>query len=243
MRGTFFLEGTELILTTKKESWGQGDKIETTLEIKGDPQNQSHFTYGLYLCDLRKLKKKDKACLKEAVEVHSFSDLSTANEIPFTLSPSAPISDGATGLCLYVGDPNEPLTGGILQLSVIPWKAITEILSLFENFLRFKVKSIKNKKDKLAVVLVPPGSKEYGNIDGLTLSLQRNQEDGIKFDFEFKIKKLAYEDGQVQSKTEKQTIKKELSKKDIFSFGDALNQDGIINFFKEVLSETKKVIP
>lgn len=243
MRGTFFLEGTEIILTTQEESWGQGDKVHTTLEVKADPKAKAHFSYGLYLCDLRKLKKKDKSCLKEVIEVHSFSDLSESNTIEFNLSHHAPISDGATGLCLFVGNSEDPLSGGILQLNVIPWKPITELLSLFENFERFKIKSIKNKKDKLGVTLVPPGSKEYGNIEGLTLVLQRTEEDGIKFEFEFKIKKLAYEAGQVQAKSDKQKIKKELKKKDIFSFGDALNQDGLLNFFKEVLNETKKVLP
>lgn len=238
MRGTFFLEGTEIILTTKEESWFQGDMVHTEIEIKGNPSEKGHYNFGLYLCDLKKLKKKDAGCLKEAIETHSFSDLKESNQFNFKLSAKAPISDGATNLCLFVGDDKDPLKGGLLQLTVHPWKPLTELLSLFENFERFKVKSIKNKKDKLSITLIPPGSKELGNIEGLSLLVHRNPEDGLEFEFEFKIKKLTYDAGQVQAKTEKLKIKKSLGKKDIFSFGDALNQDGLLNFFREVLKET-----
>jgi len=239
MRGTFFLKGTEMVLTTELESWYQGDSCETTLHLKGDTSNLDGFEYGLYVCDLKKLKKKDATCL-EPVESKSLSELKPQeeNKISFELDENAPISDGAKTLCLFVGDPKSPIDGGLLQMTVHPWKPVTEMLGLFENFERFKIKSLKNKKDKLTAVLVPPGSKEHGNIDGLTLLIQRTSQDGLKLEFQFKIKKLAYEAGQVQTKAEKKTIKKELAKKELLGFGDSLNQDFLLKFFKEVLQET-----
>lgn len=244
MRGTFFLAGTEIIVTTEGESWFQGDSLRTSWEVKADPTKHENFCFGLYTCDLRKLKKKDPKCLSP-VEASNLGSLQSpgVHAKEFALSKASPISDGSTGLCLFVGPESDPASGGILQLDIKPWSPITEMLSLFENFERFKIKGLKNKKNSLSCTLIPPGSKELGNVEGLTLTIDRKEDDGLKLNFEFKIKKLTYEAGTVQTKAEKVSIKKELTKKELLSFGDAINQDFLLNFFKEVLSEIPRGAP
>lgn len=242
MRGTFFLEGTELILKTQEESWCQGDIVNTSLEIKGEVIKREDFFFGLYLCDLKKLKKKEEGFLKENIITHSLKELKANNEFSFPLSIKAPITDTSLTPCLFVGNPKKISEGGLLQLQVKPWKPIQELLALIENFERFKIKTIKNKKDQISIALIPPASKEYGHIQSLTIVLNRTEED-LKFQFEFKIKKLGYEAGQVQSMIEKKVIKKSFPEKDLFFFGDSLNQDKILAFFKETLQETKRPVP
>lgn len=248
MRGTFFVQGVEITLNVEGERWHQGASLKTSATLKA--HNEGVDLAGWSLClvqaDQRKVKKKDPKAF-ELIEEVSLSSVDSSGQGPlehtFSLTNDCLISDGTWTLALLIG-PNpleNPYQASFLNLTVEPWKPVSSILELFENFQRFKLKSLKNKKGKknhLEAKMIAPGSKELGAVEGLDLLIER-LDNGLGLNFGFKVKKLAYGAEGVKAKAEKISLKKELSGKDLLSFGDSLNQDQILKTFNEVIEEVK----
>lgn len=241
MRGTFFVAGIEITVEVTGETWQQGQDVEVAaaFQAQGPATALENWSLRLVKSDSRKVKKKDPKAFETLEEI----DLNTQSlphqfKHTFYLKEDAPISDGTWTLALQVGPKNAPYSCGLLNLSVRPWFAIDALLETFENFKRFKKKSLKNKfnkkKDRLEAKLLPPGSKELGAVEGLDLLIAREQQDLI-LDFNFKVKKLSYGGAGVEAKSDKISITKELRGRDLLMFGDSLNQDKIIALFDEVL--------
>lgn len=247
MRGTFIVSGVEIVLEVPGEQWQQGDDVtvEGSLKAHGTAPALDTWSLRLIKADSRKVKKKDVKAFEVLEEVPlKQADLSGPFSFnhTFNLKEDAPISDGTWTLALQVGPSDDPYACGMLNLTVVPWFAIDAILETFENFKRFKKKSLKNKmskkKDRLEAKMLPPGSKELGAVQGLDLLIER-EKSGLLLDFNFKVNKLAYGAGGVEAKGEKISIKKELKGKDLLMFGDSLNQDKVIACFDEVLEQVK----
>jgi hypothetical protein len=245
MRGTFFVQGVEIVLNVEGEKWHQGETLKTSVSLKAhnDGVDLTGWSLCLVQADQRKVKKKDPKAFELIEEVSLAQvDSSGANSLEhtFNLSNDCLISDGTWTLALLIGPrPLEaPYQASFLNLTVMPWRPVSSILELFENFQRFKLKSLKNKKNKLEAKMIAPGSKELGAVEGLDLLIERLN-DGLGLNFSFKVKKLAYGAEGVKAKAEKVSIKKELSGKNLLSFGDSLNQDQILKTFSEVIEEVK----
>jgi hypothetical protein len=247
MRGTFIVSGVEIVIEVAGEQWQQGQPVNVsgTMKSHGQIPDISSWSMRLIKADSRKVKKKDPKAFETLEEFQlSQADLSSPHhfEHTFHLKEDAPISDGTWTLALQIGPGDDPYSSGMLNLTVTPWFAIDAILETFENFKRFKKKSLKNKmskkKDRLEAKMLPPGSKELGGVEGLDLLIER-EESGLILDFNFKVKKLAYAAGGVEAKADKVSIKKELKGKDLLMFGDSLNQDKVLACFDEVLEQVK----
>lgn len=245
MRGTFFVQGVEIVLNVEGEKWHQGESLKTTVTLKAhnDAVDLKGWSLCLVQADQRKVKKKDPKAF-EIIEEVSLEGAdktgATGLDHSFSLKNDCLISDGTWTLALLIGpNPMEnPYQASFLNLTVAPWAPVSSLLELFENFQRFKLKSLKNKKNKLEAKMIAPGSKELGAVEGLDLLFER-LDNGLALNFSFKVKKLAYGAEGVKAKAEKVTLKKELSGKDLLSFGDSLNQDHILKTFNEVIEEVK----
>ncbi|MCF8058426.1 MAG: hypothetical protein K9K67_03965 [Bacteriovoracaceae bacterium] len=243
MRGTFFVSGVEIVLDVLGETWQQGQDISVTGELKphGENIDLTGWSLKLVLADLRKVKKRDPKAFKLLQEL-SWSDLKLDSakefEHQFIQSIDTSISDGTYTLALLAGPDTDLYSNGLLNLTITPWKPIELILELFENFQRFKVKSLKNKATKLEAKLTPPATRELGAVEGLDLLIEPI-ENGLGLNFTFNIKKLSYGTAGVEAKKHKIVLKKEFIGKDLFSFGDALNQDTILKAFEEIIEQVK----
>ena len=243
MRGTFFVSGVEIVLEIQGESWQQGEEILVSGEVKGHGKSidLNDWSLRLIMADQRKVKKKDPKAFTLLQEL-SWKDIELKEdysfEHKFVLIKNTAISDGTHTLALQAGPSSVPYDCGLLYLSIKPWKPIELILELFENFQRFKLKSLKNKLKKLEAKMSAPKTTELGAVDGLDLLIERI-EGGLGLHFTFNVKKLAYGPNGVEAKKAKIVLEKELIGKDLFSFGDTLNQENILKVFEDIIEQIK----
>lgn len=247
MRGTFFEKPLEYSIEISGESWNQGGKVNGTLTIKNHGDSAIELNgKGVSLCltEAKKFKAKDPAGIK-ALNTKSWPEASSVSpgsqetlNFEFELAKDCPITEKASSLYINCGEFENPFTGGHMQLDVKPINVINNYLEIFENFFKFKVKAIKNKKGFLDVKLVAPDSKELGAVEQLNLNLAV---DGDELDimYIFKLKKLAYDEGSVSAKSEKKNFEQRLTKRQHTAFGDSPNQDGIMKAINEILDQIK----
>lgn len=247
MRGTFFQKPLEMTLDIKGESWKQGDKVEGVLSLKthaDSTQLSENFGLTLALGDIKKFQKKDPKALK-SIEFIPVSEktVETSGEIqtPFTfeLTEDCAITEKASSLYILCGEKERPFEGGHLQLKIGPRPEFMEVLNIFQTFLRFHLKGMKNKKGFVEAKLIPPNSQELGMLKELLLGMKKEGEN-LKLDFQMKIEKMNYANGDAKLSKEKLSKSIELTPKQYLIYGNAPNQEGIQSAVHSVLEEVKR---
>lgn len=248
MKGTFFEQPLEYSVETTGESWLQGQKIKGSFIVRnhgGDEKNLSQMGVTLALTDSKKFKAKNEKAfsLKETVVFPKDTKLSASGEQllewEFSLKDDCPITEKSSSLYLLCGDTTTPFSGGHLELKIEPIEMITRYIEIFENFFRFKTKSLKNKKGFIDVQYACPGGKELGQIAKLNQQI-RIVENKLEINWLFGLNKLGYKDGNVVENKEEKLIEQVLEAKQYKIFGDSPNQDGILQSINEILDQVKK---
>ncbi|MCO4793751.1 MAG: hypothetical protein KC493_08570 [Bacteriovoracaceae bacterium] len=247
MKGTFFQKPLEYSIEIFGESWNQGDNVKGHLIVKNHgpeelPLNKSGVT--LSLTDAKKFKAKNAAGVS-VLTTEAFDEAKTVPaggqeklDFEFNLASDCPITEKSSSLYINCGELSDPFSGGNLQLTIKPIATISNYLEVFENFFKFKVKTIKNKKGFIDIKMAAPDSKDFGSIEQLNLNISV-QDTNLSIKYLFKIKKLAYEAGNVSAKSEKKEIEQTIGKRQHTAFGDSPNQDGIMKAISEVLDQIK----
>lgn len=245
MKGIFFTKPIEYNIKILGESWTQGSLIKGTLTIKNHSTGPIDLeSSGVNLCNanIRKIKNKDLSgfSLLESILLEESVDASSSKVLPFDfqLTEDCPITESQSSLYIVCGTMESPFDGGLLELNIIPKKAITDFIEVFENFYRFKFKGLKNKKDFIEAKITPPNAKEWTTIQAMTLRIKIESEQMI-LEFTFKLKKLAFDLSSTSTKDSKLIIKKILEKKEYCAFGDSPNRPGMQKVISEVLSEVR----
>lgn len=247
MKGTFFQKPIEYNIEVLGESWNQGGKVSGTLIVRNhgtDPVELKGKGVSLCLTDAKKFKAKDPAGITPIETKEYSTDLTVSPgseeslEFEFQLEKDCAVTEKASSLYVNCGELEDPFTGGHLQLDVKPIGVINNYLEILENFFKFKVKAIKNKKGFIDVKLVAPDSKELGAVEQLNLNLAVSGDD-LNIKYIFKLKKLAYDEGSVSAKSEKKQFEQTLGKRQHTAFGDSPNQDGIMKAINEILNQIK----
>ena len=247
MKGIFFQKPLELELGIVGESWGQGETITGTLKVKNHgAENILLKDFGVRLClgISKEIKIKSSKAFTQNAQ-HLFdptTEVAPGSEVDlsfcFPLTKDAPISEKSQGLYLLCGFKENPFENGMMELKISPYKDIINLLEVFENLLRFKVKSLKNKKNRLEAVMVVPSSKDYSSVQQLKILINMI-DNNLDIEFNFKLKKISFEDGVISAKDSKLQVKKLLTPKEYLIYGDAFNQDKVLTLLQEVIEEIK----
>jgi hypothetical protein len=246
MKGTFFQKPLEYKIDINGDSWAQGDSIQGSLIVQNHSNDEIDLaSTGCHLCSIshKKLKTKDKSALnmlnQKVFENTKISALSQTNfDFNFQLAPDSSITDTTEGLYLICGQLETPFDGGILQLKITPIKIISDFVEIFENFFKFKFKALKNKKPFIEAKITPPDSKEWTAIQTMSLKM-RMIESKLALDFNFKVKKMAYDLDVVLTKDKQIIINKLLEKNQYSQYGTSPNQEGIKQAIQETLDQVK----
>ena len=247
MKGTFFQKPLEYNIEVLGESWNQGGKVSGTLIVRNHGSDEIELNgKGVSLCltDAKKFKAKDPAAISP-MATQEYSENQTlpgggeaSLDFEFPLDKDCPITENTSSLYVNCGEFEDPFNGGHLQLNIKPINVINNYIEIFENFFKFQVKTMKNKKGFIDIKMVAPDSKELGAVEQLNLNVAM-KEDDLNIKYIFKLKKLAYDAGNVAAKSEKKEFKQTLTKKQHTSFGDSPNQDGIQKSINEILDQIK----
>jgi hypothetical protein len=246
MKGTFFQKPLEFALVITGESWKQGEAISGSLVAKNHSNEEvSLENIGVQLAygDHKKIKgRKDKAFLISQKELFTEASLDAAGEKTlewsFQLPSDCEISTKAGTYYLLCGNEDTPFEGGLMELAIEPLVVIKNFLELFENFYRFKVKEIKNKKGLLEVKMEAPKSKQFGAIDKLMLEMNM-KEDALVLKYIFTAQRLSYESGMVQAKAVQLEFDQVLEKKEHTLYKESPNQDVILKALLSILEQVK----
>lgn len=248
MKGTFFQQPLEFSLDIQGESWQQGQKVKGNLIIRnhgGEEVDLSHYGVTLALTDAKKFKDKNEKAFTVNGKVPFPAGTKLAGsgeenmEWEFDLSSDCPISEKSKALHVFCGNQEDLFEGGHLELNIEPIEIISKYVEIFENFFRFKRKSLKNKKGFIDIQYTCPGGKELGQVDKLNQHV-RIVDDKLEIKWIFKINKLGYQQGEVVKEKEDRSFDQLLESKQYKMFGDSPNQDGIIASINEVLDQVKK---
>lgn len=237
MKGTFFIKPFEIAIEILGEKWLQGSEIKGTLSVKSHDSSAELSKMGCHLCycNNKKVKSKDIKAIEHIASIESSE--SGVTDFNFKLDPNCKISDKQHNYYILCGDLDNPFDGGMLEFPVLPTETITNFLEIFEQFYRFKVKTLKSKKGAIEAVITPPSSKDWTGIQKMTITLKMNKKE-LETIFNFKIKKISFDSAFNTTKDELLTITKVLSERDYSRYG-SVNQDGISNAIKDVLAQVK----
>lgn len=248
MKGTFFQQPLEFSLDITGEAWQQGETIKGNLIVRNhgsDEIDLSNIGVTLALTNARKFKaRNDKAFaidatspFPEGTKLSSSSEQSL--EWSFPLSSSCPITEKASSLFIYCGSQDNLFDGGHLELQIEPIDVLSKYIEIFENFFRFKRKTLKNKAGYIDVTYTCPGGKDLSQIEKLNQHM-RVVDGKLEVKWLFVLNKLGYKDGNVVEEKEDRVFEQLLEPKQYKMFGDSPNQDGIITSINEVLDQAKK---
>lgn len=249
MKGTFFVKPFELKADVSGEKWGQGDSVKGVLTVTNrHHESASLKDLGVVLAnaDAKKLAVKDPRAF-DPFEKIFFCESDTlppgeSKELhwSFPLSSDFPLTQKSSTPCLVFGKIDQLEAGGVLQMQVGPIEIINKYIELFENFLRFKNKGMKSKKGHIEFKLQPPGSKEFSFIESLTL-LVRLDENDLDVNYHFIVSKMAFDAPGLGVSTKKEEIKinQRLAKNEYLIYGNAINQDVVLQRIKEVMVRAK----
>ena len=239
MKSTFFNKPLEFSINIDGDNWKQGDSISGDVKISSHSSDPINFDqYGIFLCEgnSKKIKAKDPKGF-EILEQLLFSN-SDSNKFSFPLSSNSSITEKASGPYIVCAHKENLLEGQHLVMQVAPSENISNIIEIFENYLRFKVKSIKSKKNALEYTFKVPTSKEYLSIVSFKI-LTSFDEKVLNLDYQLKIKKVVFENSITTTKDELKSFKYSLSPKDYLFYGDSIDQDKMNKHFNEVLDLVK----
>lgn len=239
MKSTFFNKPLEFSIDILGDSWRQGDVVKGSVSIKNHSAEDIDLSeYGIFLCrgNAKKIKAQDSKGL-EIVEQVYFSNLER-NEFSFDISLNSPITEKSAGPYIVCAKKNELLSGQHLIMQVSPGENISKVIEILENFLRFKVKTIKSKKSGIEYTINIPSSKEYSSVTGFKILVEYSDKN-LNLSYQFKTKKLAFDGGNTTTKDETKTLKYELAPSDYLFYGESVDQDKMIAHFNEVLDQVK----
>jgi hypothetical protein len=246
MKGTFFLKPLEFNIDIFGESFEQGGILKGNVALKkhGLVDNKiSNYGVTLALGDCKKIKKKaEKAFVTiESLEFsqEDWNEEEQSLEFTFQLEENCPITTKASSLFLLCGNKDDLLSAGALELKITPNRWFQEFIDTLVLFFKFKVKAITSKKSLVEYKLQAPDTKDFGAIEQLLLSLKRDGEN-IQAFYQFKVKKLAYEQAGVVAVNELINIEQTLESKDYKQFGDSPNQEKMKIFLNEALDQIKR---
>lgn len=249
MKGTFFVKPFELNASVQGEKWGQGDSVKGILTVTNrhhDQMSLQNLGVTLANADAKKLAAKDPKAFDPFEKIFFAENDSLApgesKELhwSFPLALDFPLTQKSSTPCLIFGKIDQLEAGGILQMQVGPIEIINKYIELFENFLRFKNKGMKSKKGHIEYKLQPPGSKEFSFIESLTVLIRLDEND-LDIDYHFKVSKIAFDAPGlgVGSKKEEVKINQRLGKNEYLIYGNAINQDVVLQRIREVMAKAK----
>ncbi len=248
MKGTFFQKPLEFGLVIHGESWQQGDHIKGSLIVKNHgPENLDLSATGITLAlgNLKKYKAKDpeaftilgETFFNEGVLVDMGEERTL--DWDFQLANDCAITEKTSSLFIICGEKDDYFGGGQMQLQINPENSLTQFLEIFKNFFKFQVKAIKNKNGFIEAKMVAPDSKELGAVEQLMLNMRMNGDD-MDLKYTFKVNRVSYgAAGEISAKAKKEEYSQSLKPKQFRLFGDAPNQDGIIEAIGEVIEQVK----
>lgn len=247
MKATVIFKPLEYSIEAVGEKWHQGDLLKGTLKIKNHSLEKIELPLlRVALCEghYKKIKAKDAKgwnCISENILAEKMA-INPSEEkdysFEFKLTETCAITDKNGSLYLAFFDKEEEIPAGNIELVIGPKLIVKQILEVFENFLRFKVKETKSGKGVVEIKLVPPASRELSNIDGLLLSISEIEKNlTLKYFFNFRILNIA--GATVQSEKTTKEVEQNFTSKQYLIYGDSLNQDFIIKSIQEVLEIVK----
>lgn len=247
MKGTIFLKPLEFNLEAQGEKWRQGETINGSLAVKnhsGDSLTLSSVKVKLAHGNYKKIKARDikgwdflaKKTLEE--NLHLSANAENQFAFSFTLPENCPVTDKNGSLYLAFFDKDEDLPAGHIELVIEPKLIISQVLQLFESFLRFKVKEIKSAKKMIEVKMSAPGSRELSHVDSLVLSLTE-VEKTLTLKYEFNVRVLEMNGTTMSSEKKVKSYEQKLTSKQYLIYGDAINQDGILESIQSIINEVK----
>ncbi len=246
MKGTIFLKPLEYVIEAVGEKWHQGDKLKGSLKVRNHSAEKIELPILKVVLNegnYKKIKAKDikgwtklsEHILEEKITLNPNEEKSHSFE--FKLAENSSVTDKNGSLYLAFFDKEEPAPAGHIELVVEPKANIKQILEIFENFMRFKVKEIKSVKGALEVKLVPPSSRELSNLDGLTLSISEVEKNlSLKYHFSLRAIDLMSPTMQVEKKTK--DIEQKFTAREYMMY-DSVNQDFIIKSLQTVIDSVK----
>jgi hypothetical protein len=249
MRGIKIINQLQYELEVKLESFAQGDTIAANIMVKKNGVNPiGKFSVSLALGSLKKVREDETAAF-EIIETKNFEQTDKAeivHDFEFNLKENCPITDNQHSLYIIYGESDgEKLTMnagsfGHLQLSVHPHQLHKEILTVWELFFRFKMKSQKAKKKAVEYKLIPPPGKTYPGLEGVTLFLEKVG-DKIVQKVGCQIKKIDYSgvsaEDKLKMKKEEKSFTQEFSPSEYLIYGKAFNQEKIKGLIEAALKE------
>jgi hypothetical protein len=246
MKGTHFQRPTELVLNIHGEEWQQGDLLKGVFLVKNhgtEALDLENFGVTIAWGENRKVKAKADGCFKTVFQakfpktsVPAGQEKELAWE--FQLPQDAPVTDKTGTLYALFGHTEQPWQGGNLLLTVKLPKLARDLLEMFENFLRFKVKEVKNKKKKIEVKFLVPASKDFAGVEGLTMDLSI-VEKVLEMEFYFKVKKLAYTTEGVNLQGDKLKLDLVMKKAEYELAPDVIDQQKILPKLKQLFEAVK----
>jgi hypothetical protein len=247
MKATVILKPLEFTLEAVGEKWHQGETLRGNLKIKNHSDEEikiERLKSALYQGNYKKIKAHDlkgwtlveEKVLEDKLTIVAAEEKNYSFE--FNLNESSVITDKNGSLYLAFFDKDEKIPTGHIELVVEPKVVIKQVLQIYENFLRFKVKEIKFDKGLVEVKLIPPSSRELSNIDGVLLSISEIDKNlTLKYTFNYRALDLSSPTMQVEKKTK--TVEEKFSSKQYLIYGDSINQDFIVEAAQTVLNTVK----
>lgn len=238
MRGTFFQKPLELKIEINGESWIQGDKISGELNIV-DHSGQNDLSkcgVAFAIIDLKKFKdKKDGAVtvLDKVINVNS-----PQVNFNFSVAKNSQITEKNITPSLLVGNLDDLLSCSVMQLNIGVHKSISDYVNLIEMFYRFKLKGLKSKKGEIELTLTAPSSKDWSQVEKFIV-LASVSDEGISLKHQAVVKKISFENMQTTTKEVKVSFDAVVSKKEMYSFEESINQDLFKNIFEQMLDKIK----
>jgi len=243
MKGTFFSKPIEWNIETFAESWSQGGIVEGKLIIANHSMENIPLSspgVALSFSEIKKVHTKDKNAFKPEIQFSfPLSELSPSARHEFSFNLKLPtntqVSDKKKSYYLTYG---QNFLESSLQLKIDPNPVFLKIIPLFETFYRFKTKEIKSSKSGVEFEMLPPASKEFSQLEQLTLGLFM-EEDQLGLDFNFSLKKLDFSGISTKMIKEKSRTQKKLSPKEYLMGKEHIHQDQLLKNIESVFSEIK----
>lgn len=241
MKGTFVQNEVEFNLDVNGETWRQGQMVMGRLTIKNTgSQSLANGDCGVRLAwrDQKKLKAKDTKAYQivesKLMEEDVPAGKSATLRWRFHLKPDCPITEKRGSLHLLFGQGEDGFELGQLELQVSPLLIIDELFKIYENFFRFKLKETKTTKGQIEAKFVPPSSKEFATLEGMTL-LVFIQDQHLNLNYKFAIKKIESVERNVTFRKDSKEHNQVLTPQEYLLDKDAIHLDQMRTKIDQVL--------
>jgi len=229
------------------EKWRQGEKLKGVVTVKNNGTEKCEIPFlkvallsGVY----KKVKAKDPKAfdsIHEEMLVKNITlNAAETKEFPFEikLSENCRITDkdGSVYLALY--DKDETIQTGNLELTITPRLMMMQFLEVMDNFIRFKIGPMKFQKEMVEVKLTPPVSKEFSQMEGLTLRM-KEVDKNLVLEYHFSSKKIEMNGSSMSTSKVAQKFDQTITAKEFYIYGDSVNQEGITAKVNSILNEVK----